>query len=261
MILVLRLRIRTADSGRSSRDVTLPHRSLERPMSLSHSQPASAPHPDHPTPAWSDARLLACVARHTEDPGLANAAFDIFVQRWRDCLYGHVHFMCCYPPAQQIGDTHIESETWYTVFRRAGTYDPRDTTGDAQSARTAGWLKRIADRALRMSIRRRGDRYLCSLSDEMLRCRPALLPDLATHNPRCAIVAACLQGMSERDADVLRTSASFIIADGTVVGMPAEIRDKLLRRYETTEINLRQVRCRAYRRLRTCIERHLRTPD
>lgn len=232
-------------------------------MPSSHAQPSHPPSPDAdpPQPTWPDARLLACVAGNAIDPTGAHAAFTIFLRRWRDRVCGQIHLLCQFQPAQRIGADHLEAEVWFAVFRKAGTYDADGTIDDTQSARTAGWLKSIVNRALRMGIRRLGDRFLCTISDAMLLTNPDMPPTLPGRGRHLAILARCLQRLSERDADVLRTSAGFITTDGSVADMPAEVRDTLLRLYETTEANLRQIRHRALMRLTTDYLRELTAAD
>lgn len=224
---------------------------------MPHSSPTPAADPDIPSVAWSDSDLLAAIAMHADDQGLANAAFAVFLDRWQDLLLGHVHLLCRYPPANRIGDRVVESETWFRVFRKAGTFQAQDLAGDALTARTAGWLKTIATHALRDQLRRTGHPHLCALSDDIVAAPRAIPAALTGQDARQAIVAGCLQRLSEREADVLRTSAGFITTDGSVAGMPSEVREKLLRRYETTEANLRQIRRRAYGKLKACVEPQL----
>jgi len=219
-----------------------------------------------PTQDWGDDLLLVAIAEGSGEAAVkhrrsAEAAFRVFMDRWGRPMETAAKQLCAFPPALYIGADAVLSELWQKVYFRAETFKDGELVGEQLQRRVAGWLKTIARNVLRDLLDEYDKRKLCEIPDEELPAiaerDPADLFDEgasqpAIENKRLAAVAGCLQKLTEREIDVLRTTAEYFNADCETDSMPKHLRDALCARYQIPPATLRQVRKRALDKLKKC---------
>jgi RNA polymerase sigma-70 factor (ECF subfamily) len=133
--------------------------------------------------AWRERGLLKAVLAGDE------AAWRTWYEESFDGLYAYVLWRCA--GLRDLADEVVQ-ETWLTVVRRIGTFDP-------DRGRFAGWLRGIAANVLRNHLR--GRRKALPPWDG----RPAdVADDLPERQDRAERIAAALTALPERYEAVLR---------------------------------------------------------
>jgi DNA-directed RNA polymerase specialized sigma24 family protein len=219
-----------------------------------------------PTPAWEDDLLLLAVAEGVHAKATpaqrqtGQAAFQLFWEHWSRPMERLVEAWCAFPPALFVGADAVLQELWRKVYFRAETFDGQGLTGTSLDRRVCAWLKQIARNVLRDEVAEYDQRKLCDITDEILAAIADRDPaevldgraDTPASDPRLAAIITCLQRLTEREIDVLRTTADYFSADQVTTAMPKHLSDALCARYRIPQGTLRQVRKRAKDRLAAC---------
>jgi hypothetical protein len=215
---------------------------------------------------WEDDLLLFAVAEGAHPQATAaqlqigQAAFRLFWEHWSSPMERLVETWCAFPPALFVGADAVLQELWHKVYFRAVTFDGQGLAGTALDRRVCAWLKQIARNALRDEVWEYDKRKLCDITDEALVAIADRDPaevldgraDAPASDPRLAAIIACLQHLTEREIDVLRTTAAYLSADQVTTAMPKHLNEALCLRYRIPQGTLRQVRKRAMDRLTAC---------
>lgn len=217
-----------------------------------------------PVESWTDDLLLLAISESPLSPAhrtAADAAFTIFFTRWEIEMDRHVELICKFPPANAVGIDNVLSELWQRVYKYASSYRDDGAEGAARDRLTLGWLKRIATNVLLTLQAEHDRRKLCDIPDDEHEPAVPIPANLVGDDPRQLAVAECLRRLTEREVDVLRTSADYLGAESQADGLPAHLRDELCTRYGITNLDLRQIRSRAQKKLKACVEPKLRALD
>jgi RNA polymerase sigma factor (sigma-70 family) len=204
--------------------------------------------------AARDDELLAEVARRKLEPDAAHRAQAEFYARHVRYLYGVLQR---HPDRllQLAGASaeDIVQETFHRAFERAHTFsidDAEDPLDEERLRRRArAWLGRIAQNLLADHLRRfrevSASPYLERLSCEEIE-RPA------PPSPELELVIAGLGELSDREQDVLRVTALYQ-RSGDHQRLPNSVSAELASRWGTTSENIRAIRSRAMKKLRSFI--------
>ncbi|MHC4563817.1 MAG: RNA polymerase sigma factor [Planctomycetota bacterium] len=219
----------------------------------------------HPSPIWADqtdADLMVAMAFAADDPPAAQAAWEEFYRRHVDYLYA----VClrAYGPllGGPAGVADLVADTFRRAYQRAeGFHDGGVTDPDRLRLRTRAWLGRIAQRLAQTTLRGRSRRKetLIDLDHWQQVAKPA---DVADVDPeRIAAVRAAVDSLNEREQIVIRTTFQWYLPDQPHQRLPNDVAAELARTLQTTPENLRQIRRRAMRKIRTFLDQHGQTGE
>jgi RNA polymerase sigma factor (sigma-70 family) len=212
-----------------------------------------------PTEAASritDAELLGRVSRRAVDSRAARAAEAELYERHARYLYGVLLARVRRPLAlsgREVED--LVQETFFRAFARAATYTAGDTTEpESERRRTRAWLGRIAQRLLAdwlADVREvSASPYLETLAE------PEAAPP-SSRSPKLRLMREALDTLSERERDVLRVAALYFRPGEEHQRLPNDVAAELARRWETSGDNVRAIRSRATKKLKSYLEARL----
>lgn len=201
----------------------------------------------------SDHALLQRVARRHEDAADANRAQAVFYARHVRYLYGAaVRMNHSLLDMAGLRPEDLVQETFHRAFERAHTYQPGDSPdADIQRRRTRAWLGRIATRLLADALRQPHEvaatPYVERAPDEP---RDSAPPS-SRRRGRLDLVREGLELLTDREQDVLRVTALYQKAGEAHQRLPNEVSAELATRWGTTNENIRAIRSRAMKKLKS----------
>lgn len=200
----------------------------------------------------TDAQLLERVARRPEDPVAAARAEGELYRRHVRYLFGVANKQAA--RLLQIAGVSAEDlvmDTFQRAFERAGTY--RAEAGldeEAERRRTRAWLGRIAQNQLVDSFRKIREVSASPYLEQVpVRDRDSSPP--SQPSPQLTHMRQALSQLSEREQDILRVTALYWRAGAKQQRLPNEVAAELAARWETSSDNIRAIRSRAVKKLKT----------
>ena len=202
-----------------------------------------------------DADLLEFVALREEDPELGEPACWAFYSRHAPYLYNTLRRF-----ARQLGgDQGVRSlmlETMEKAFQAAHTFSKKD--GDDKTiirAKVRAWLNTIAKNIFRSYIRGRRE----DLADDFhtIHQQDAIAQDLdedGDPSPQRQLLDDCLEMLPVKQRDALILSYQFYDETREHNRLTNEEARSIAHDLGTTTVNLRQLRSRAEKKLRECVE-------
>jgi RNA polymerase sigma factor (sigma-70 family) len=149
-----------------------------------------------------------------------------------------------------ISAEDLVQETFHRAFERAHTFSAEGIDdADHVRRRARAWLGRIAQNLLCDHLRSTRE-VSASPYLERLSCDEIERP--APPSPELAVVIDGLGELSEREQDVLRVTALYLRA-GDHQRLPNAVSAELAARWGTTSENIRAIRSRAMKKLRSFI--------
>jgi RNA polymerase sigma factor (sigma-70 family) len=151
---------------------------------------------------------------------------------------------------QQSAEDLVQ-DTFERAFERARTFDAEGLTdADRLRRRVRAWLGAIAQRLLADSltrVREAADTPLVEAASE------AVTEELLLDSPEVSAMAKALGALSDREQDVLRISALYYRVGEQHQRLPNVVAAELAERWDTTSENVRAIRSRAIKKLRTAL--------
>lgn len=204
----------------------------------------------------TDEDLLAYMSMQADDPSGAEEAWEEFFYRHRAYVLG-----VCRRFRNVLGDDGAEDlaqETLIRVYRKAHTFKPLDNGNpDHKGAHVRAWLGRIANRLCLSALRRTpavdpiDDRLAGTpelpLVDEGSSPTSPLLAQQRT------LIREALRTLTERERDILLASFAWYEPGVGCHRMPSDELAALTERFQTTPVNIRQIRARALAKVRQYI--------
>jgi RNA polymerase sigma factor (sigma-70 family) len=195
------------------------------------------------------------MSMQAEDPSNAEEAWEEFFYRHRAYVLG-----VCRRFQNVVGEAGAEDlaqETLIRVYRKAHTFKPlANGNPDHARARIRAWMGQIANRLFLSALRRT---LVVDPIDELSDV-PLLPPVQDGHAPgpllseRRRLIAQALRTLTERERDVLLASFAWYELDGGCHRMPSEELATLKERFQTTAVNIRQIRARAFDKVQRYID-------
>jgi len=207
-----------------------------------------------------DDELLARIARGADDPSGAHRAQAELYARHVRYLYGvlrrHQDKLL---ESAGVSAEDLVQETFHRAFERAHTFAAGEISDpDHLRRRVRAWLGRIAQNLLADHLRRFRE-VSASPYLERLSCDEIELP--SAPSPELEGVIDGLGELSEREQDVLRVTALYLRA-GDHQRLPNAVSAELAARWGTTSENIRAIRSRAMKKLRSfVVARGLSVPE
>lgn len=205
-------------------------------------------------PGISEARddeLLARIADKAGDRGSAGRAQAEFYARHVRYLYGMLmrHQGKLLELAGASAEDMVQ-ETFHRAFERAETFKSDGIDDPERLRRRArAWLGRIAQNLLADQLRNFRE-VSASPYLEQLSCDEIEAP--STPSPELELVLEGLGELSDREQDVLRVTALYQRA-GDHQRLPNAVSAELAERWGTTSENIRAIRSRAMKKLKSFI--------
>ena len=205
----------------------------------------------------TDEDLLVYMSMQADDPSNAEEAWEEFFHRHSEYVLG-----VCRRFQNVLGEAgaqDLAQETLIRVYRKAHTFKPlaNGNPSDAR-ARIRAWLGQIANRLFFSTLRRTPN--LDPIEDGLLEVPewPHLDGDGTSSSPlvaeRLRLIREALGTLTERERDVLLASFAWYEPGGACRRMPSEELTTLTERYQTTAVNIRKIRERAFDKVRQYID-------
>lgn len=194
------------------------------------------------------------MSMQTDDPSNAEEAWEEFFYRHRAYVLG-----VCRRFRNVLGDgvEDLAQETLIRVYRKAHTFKPLENANpDHERAHVRAWLGRIANRLCLSALRRTQpvDPVDEGLSDTS---EPSLVGDDSSPSPlvaqRRTLIREALRTLTERERDILVASFAWYEPGAGCHRMPSEELAALMERFQTTAVNIRQIRARTLDKVRQYI--------
>jgi len=188
----------------------------------------------------SDEDLLFYMSLQSEDRGAAEEAWEEFVARHGRYLVG-----VCQRFRSSLGDgvEDLAQDVLIRVFNKAHTFRPLGgTDANRARARIRAWLGQIANRLFLTALR--GQPKISPLDDTVMVLAETRVEQDQSDNSndkRRQLLREGLGTLTEREREVLIASYGQ--------QMTSEEVKALAKRFNTTPVNLRQIRCRAFDKL------------
>lgn len=210
----------------------------------------------HSLEASTDAELLRIVADRERAPDAARAAEAAFYRRHVRWLYGVLsrkksHLLSIAGSSAE----DLVQETFLRVFDRAHTFREADAplSDEVATARTRAWLGRVATHLLADHMNRLRE---VSATPYLERVRVDDLDDEAPSDAQVeradvALVSEGLDQLSEREREILRVTALYAKVGEKQGRLPNAVSRDLAARWQTTNENIRAIRVRALKKLRS----------
>ena len=201
----------------------------------------------------SDFELLSRVAGASSDREGARAAQSTFYARHVRFLYGTLlRRKKDLLPLAGLSAEDLVQETFHRAFERASTFRTGyEQDVEREQARTRAWLGKVATHLLADHLTRLREvsatPYLERLSTQDLEDEPPSTRTIA----KVDLVGEALATLTEREADVLRVSALYYRAGEEHNRLPNAVSADLAERWGTTNENIRAIRVRAMKKLKT----------
>ncbi len=145
-----------------------------------------------------------------------------------------------------MNEEDLLHETFFRAFERAQAYRCLETTeSEEEQRRTRAWLGRIAQRLLADSLSQQKERPTDFDMEELVDEGPP-----SSGSGHAALLRSIVQGLSEREQDILRVTALYLRVGETHQRLPNEVAQELARRWDISPENLRAIRKRALSKVR-----------
>lgn len=202
----------------------------------------------------TDEDLVVFMSWQSDHPGVAQAAFAEFHKRHVRYLYA----VCLEAYADDIGHGGVEDlvqETFWRAYEKADTFTPMNGEEDAARRRIRAWLGRIAYRLVLTAARqqKRRVRLVTGKEDRVDRCPDRTVPRRELTPGEELVRRGMNEVLNERERQVLENFASYYDAESEHQYPPEGLVAELCERLGTTEENVRQIRCRALRKIKEFI--------
>jgi RNA polymerase sigma factor (sigma-70 family) len=207
--------------------------------------------------ADSDEDLIFYMSLRSEDPTAAEDAWVEFFFRHRAYVVG-----ICHRFQATLGDLGVEDlaqDTFVRVFQKAHTFKPLGC-GDAtrERVRVRGWMGQIANNLFFSSLRGQPrisfvDNPRASVSETEI--HEGACPEVV-ESDRLLLLREGLGTLTEREREILLASYAWYELGVGCQRMPSEELKVLVDRFQTTAVNIRQIRARALDKLKMYLADH-----
>ena len=218
------------------------------------------PHPTVDPPecqGLDDADLLEFIALRDEDRALGESACTAFYNRHISYLYNTL-----YKWAPQLGGEQgvqdLVLRTLERAFNAAGTFS-KNAKDDKKTVRlkVRAWLNIIAENIFLSSIRGQREEPIDNIDTTHYGYYDTISQDLDSEtdiSPERQLLNHCLEMLPEKQRDALILSYQFYDETREHKRLTNREARDIAEFLQTTTVNLRQLRSRAERNLRKCIE-------
>ncbi len=208
----------------------------------------------------SDQLLLARAAAATADAVGARRAQARFYERHVRYLYGVLKRReAVLRRVAGISVEDLVQDTFQRAFQYGATYQADGITDSERlRLRTRAWLGRIAQNlvaaALKGQVEVSASPFIERASAEVDEAEPP-----STREVRA--MRKALEELSEREQDVLRVTALYQRVGDDHQRLPNEVSAELAARWGTSNENIRAIRSRAFKKLKSQLEETLKRPE
>lgn len=206
----------------------------------------------------TDEDLLVYMTMRDEDSSVAQEALAEFYRRHAGYVYG-----VCRRVSQGVldgsGAEDIMQDTFLRVFDKAATFRNDELTDpDRLRLRVRAWLSRVATNVFRTELRtkRRKQAGIKLVPLEEGEDESLDHPEAAENCERAQIkqMVDCLDTLSVKEQQVLRVTWQYYEPAKPNQHLPQDVVEDLATSLQTTSPNIRQIRSRAMKKLKACME-------
>jgi RNA polymerase sigma factor (sigma-70 family) len=205
----------------------------------------------------SDEDLLFYMSLQTEDSSTAEEAWEEFFLRHWSYLVG-----VCRRFQPTLGDLGVEDlakDTLIRVFQKAHTFTPlKNGDPNRARARIRAWLGQIANRLFLSTMRRKP--AIDFVDEPFLGAAEPTTEDSHGQRPgdssRRLLLRKALRTLTDRERDILLASYAWYEPGPGCQRMPSDKLAALTARFQTTAVNIRQIRARAFDKVEQYIADH-----
>lgn len=199
---------------------------------------------------YSDEELFLLMSYRNENEIEAQKAYTIFYHRYKDFLWKLCSYICsnCNTPENEELAKDLFQNTTTAIYNYGHTFDPK-------KSKVTTWMSRIAKGELYQLLsgikEYRIDEYLAVLLENKVDEKSE--SDFEFQSAEQKALQAAIESLTEREQEVILTYAMY--EDGKKQ-LPAEMRQYLLDKYDTTQQNIQQIKSRAYKKIKEHIVSH-----
>jgi RNA polymerase sigma factor (sigma-70 family) len=158
-----------------------------------------------------------------------------------------------------IGDLGVEDlvqETFVRVFKKAHTYKALEAGQEHGRARVRTWLGIVANRLFLSSLRGQPLIDFADAPYDSVEADPPATESVNAESEYMPVLRDGLRTLSAREREVLVASYAWYESGTGFKRMPSEELATLCARFQTTAVNVRQIRSRALEKLKKYMEDH-----
>ncbi len=189
-----------------------------------------------------------------DDPLLARAAWGAFYQRHIKYMYTVCLKTCGPLLGGEQGAADLAAETFKRAFEFAHTFEPRETTDPIRIRRQIrAWLGRISWRLAQNLFQGKSEPPLQKWDPEKFSTLEAKDHSERSSSKMTERARVALESLSEKEQIIIRTTLQWYKPGEPHQRLPNAVASDLAGRLKTTPENLRQIRSRAMKKLRSLL--------
>lgn len=209
----------------------------------------------------SDQLLLARAAAATADAVGARRAQARFYERHVRYLYGVLKRReAVLRRVAGIAVDDLVQDTFQRAFQYGATFQTDGITDSERlRLRTRAWLGRIAQNLVAAALKGQVEVSASPFIERASGADPDEQEPPSTREVRA--MRKALEDLSEREQDVLRVTALYQRVGDEHQRLPNEVSAELAARWGTSSENIRAIRSRAFKKLKSQLEATLKSPE
>jgi RNA polymerase sigma-70 factor, ECF subfamily len=203
----------------------------------------------------SDSDLLVYMTMREDDALVADEAWAELYRRHAKYVLG-VCQRACQGILSDGSAEELTHDTLLRAYERASTFNA-DGVPEPERQRflVRAWLGRIAQNILNDRLRGLSGAIVINLdADEWATITDDHDQGCSSHSLRIKLIGECLEALAEREKHVLRITMQHFKPKEPHQRLPNEVSEDLARALQTTPENIRQLRRRAMRKVKECVE-------
>lgn len=200
--------------------------------------------------SYSDEDLFVLMSFKKDNEVEAQEAFQIFYYRYSKLLWS-----LCYSVCTKL-DVNNGKEFASYIFSNTMTAIYEHPTYDASKSKLSTWMSRIAYHEALDLIKEHGmnnHKVIIPINEEMTTSTPDNNEVVEHNTPQKKILDEALNLLTERDREILFTC---IMHQEEKKHLPDEVLMQLSNRYNTTPVNIRQIKKRALDKVKAYISQN-----
>jgi RNA polymerase sigma factor (sigma-70 family) len=206
----------------------------------------------------SDLKVLEMMALRATNEAVAQAAFQVFYERYEKFVNG-ITFRVCkeYPGSKHELAQAIINNTFLKVYERASTFDPSKVRKADMTAGIKAWLGTIADNEYKQLLRQAEKHPMLRLVEDIAIFEDGELPDTEEQEEgpvsyERGLLDQALATLSERERYILVQSAAH---EKEGHNLPTEFLESTCKLFNITKLYFRKIKSTALQKVKDKIVR------
>jgi RNA polymerase sigma factor (sigma-70 family) len=201
----------------------------------------------------SDLKILEMMALRATNETVAEAAFQVFYERYEKFVSG-ITFRVCkdYPGSSHELVQAVINNTFLKIYERASTFDPSKVRKADMTAGIKAWLGTIADNEYKQLLRQAEKHPMLRLVEDVAIFEDGELPDTEDQEEGPVsyerdLLDQALATLSERERYILVQSAAH---EKEGHNLPTEFLENTCKLYNITKLYFRKIKSTALQKVK-----------